>query len=410
MAIASATSRCTGLLRNIAVVATLGATTDISNAYNAANTLPNMLYELLLGGVLSSVLVPTLVRAGRDADGGIAFTQRLLVVASGFLVAVTAIGIACVPEIVSVLSPARQRGATTFFAALLLPEIVFYGLGALLGAVLNVRDSFGPAMWSPVINNVVVVLALGTVEILPGKPNALSTTQILTLGIGTTLGVAAQAGVTVLALRRSGFRWRWPKALPAHLGHARGLAHAGMWALAYVLISQVGVVVVTSVGQHRNELTVFQTADLIFQAPFGVLMVSVLTALMPAMSSAAADGDTLGLVRLARHAYSSAVKWMLPTTALLIAGGWVLGGLFGTAVAASAFGLVPFSVLMTQYRVLYALNDVRTPTLINSAVVAAKVSLVLSWSAGAGWLNVSTSASYAVGAALGHVAVRRRLD
>lgn len=436
MAVASLVSRITGFLRSSLLVAAIG-THEVGDAYNLGNNFPNMVYELLLGGVLSSVLIPLLVQAQEDdEDGGMAYTQRLLSIATVALAAATMLAVVCAPLIASgFVGNGPQRSLTTLFATLLLPEIFFYGIGAMFMAVLNIRHSYAPGAWSPVLNNVVMIVTIGVFFALPGPhtltPSSMTTTQVVVLGVGTTLGIAAQALVLIPALRRSGFRWRWRlRARANELGRMRELGTLATWVFAYVVASQIGVTVIGVVGGRGRAFAVFTNADLLIQMPYGILVVSLLTALMPRLSRAAAREqhdeviDDLGL-----GARLSAVT-LVPITAGLIVLGQALtivlfsygqnsidsARLIGTALAASAFGLFPFAMVMLQLRVFYAMRDGRTPALINVCMVGTKIVIVLVCShlfddpaKIAVSLTTATSASYVVGAVAGHVLLTRRL-
>jgi putative peptidoglycan lipid II flippase len=446
MAVASLTSRLTGFMRSIMLVAALGIG-GVGTAYNAGNNLPNMVYELLLGGVLSSVLIPLLVHAqAEDEDGGVAYTQRLLSLATAALGIMTLLTVLAAPLIAAAFVQAgSQRELTSIFATLLLPEIFFYGLGAMFMAVLNIRHSYAPGAWSPVLNNVIMILTVLVFWLLPGpatlNPATITTPQILVMGIGTTLGIAAQALVLLPSLRKTGFTWHWRfRALPSEVGRMKEVGALAGWVLLYVVSSQVGVSVIQYVGIHNGGFSVFTQADLLFQMPYGILVVSLLTAIMPRLSRAAVRGDTEAVIAdLSLGARLSAVA-LVPVTVGLIALGSVLGvtlfaygqtsiagaHLIGSSLAWSAFGLFPFAIVMLQLRVFYALRDGRTPTCINLFMVATKVVLVLVsnevYRAPSGtdvskhpsvhaveWLNISTSLSYVVGAIAGHILLTRRL-
>ena len=208
MAVASLVSRVTGFLRQLALVSVLGLGV-VNDSYTVANTLPNIVYELLLGGVLTSVMVPLLVRAQtEDADGGEAYTRRLLTVAGVALALATLVAMAAAPLLTRLYlgdgaGPANPELATAF-AWLLLPQIFFYGLGALLGALLNTRGVFGPFAWAPVLNNVVVLAVLAVFVALPGRisldPVRMGEPKLLVLGVGTTLGIVV-AGARAAARR-----------------------------------------------------------------------------------------------------------------------------------------------------------------------------------------------------------------
>ncbi len=437
MAVASLVSRVTGFLRQLALVSVLGLGV-VNDSYTVANTLPNIVYELLLGGVLTSVMVPLLVRAQtEDADGGEAYTRRLLTVAGAVLALATLVAMATAPLLTRLYlgdgtGPANPQLATAF-AWLLLPQIFFYGLGALLGAMLNTRGVFGPFAWAPVLNNVVVLAVLGVFVAVPGQisldPVRLSDPKLLVLGIGTTLGILAQALVMIPAVYRTGFRYRPMWGWDRRLAETGGLA---VWVVGYVLIGQVGYIVTTRVaaGAAPGSVAIYSTAWLLLQVPYGVLGVSLLTALMPRMSRAAAEGRTADVISdLALGTRLSAVV-LLPVSALLTLFGTALGvALFslgagasgdgstrlGATLAASAFGLLPFAVMMLQTRVFYALTDSRTPTLLQLVIVAVKIPLLVAtpYVLPPQWvvlgLAAANSLSFVVGSILGQILLHRRL-
>jgi putative peptidoglycan lipid II flippase len=437
LAIASLTSRITGFLRSVALAAALGiAASRVADAYNLANVLPNMVYELLLGGVLSSVVIPLIVHAQEhDHDRGEAYTQRLLSWSVVVLGIATILAVAAAPLLADAFArPGAQRELISVFASLLLPEIFFYGLGAMFTAVLNTRGVFGPPAWAPVLNNVITIGTVGVFLLIPGPERlteaTITNTQILVLGVGTTLGIAVQAVVLIPYLRRVGFRWRWRFHASEHeTTRISEVSRLAGWVLGYVAISQVGVVVVNLIANHfQGGPTTFSYADLLFQVPYGVVGVSLLTALMPRMSRSAARGDTQGVVAdLSLGARLSAVG-LLPFTGGLIALGPVLttalfsygrgdstdGRYVGVVLAYSAFGLLPFALVMLQLRVFYATRDARTPTLVNVFMVATKVAVILGYYNIVGGRNTlivlsfATSLSYLVGAITGHVLLTRR--
>jgi putative peptidoglycan lipid II flippase len=432
MAIASLASRVTGFLRSVVLAAALG-TGLVADSYNGANSFPNMVYELMLGGVLSSVLIPLLVNAEQhDKDGGEAYTQRLLSIATVTLGAATLVAVAAAPLLAAVfVNNSSERDLTTTFATLLLPEIFFYGLGAMFTAILNIRSVYGPGAWAPVLNNVITIATVGVFALLPGPktllPGNMTSTQVIVLGVGTTLGIAAQALVLVPFLRKVGFRWRWRFRAE---GHERGMREAGSltgWVLGYVIASQIGISVIVKVGFNHNGVTTFTYADLLFQVPYGILGVSLLTALMPRMSRAAARGDRAAVIdHLSLGARLSAVALVPITIGLMVLGPSFTMVIFlgrtdvhqarliGTSLALSAFGLLPFALVMLQMRVFYAMRDARTPTIVNICMVAAKIALVLIAAETLHGdhvieaLNVSTSLSYVLGAVMGHVLLTRR--
>ena len=435
MAIASLVSRITGFLRNSVVAAAVGAGLySVGDAYGLANTLPNMVYELLLGGVLTSVLIPVLVKAQQDdADRGVAYTQRLLSIATAGLACATLLAVLAAPWLIGIFGgPPQYRSVAALWATLLLPEIFFYGLGAMFAAILNSRHVYGWPAWAPVMNNVITICAALLFLLVPGPRNlstgTITNTQILVLGIGTTLGIVAQALVLLIPLRRSGFVWQWRfRAAPNEAGRMAEFRTLTLWVLGYVVVSQLGVVVVNRVANEHGGVQIFANADLLFMVPYGILGVSLLTALMPRMSRSAARGDTSAVLEDLRLGSRLSAVTLVPVsvglmvfgpafTSVILLGRYSESNarLTGVALAAGAFGLLPFAVVMLQQRVFYAMRDARTPTFVNVAMVTTKVALVLAGSllldgrAVVVALTVSTSASYLVGCLVGHQLLRRR--
>jgi putative peptidoglycan lipid II flippase len=435
MAVATVVSRVTGLVARLLLAAALGFGV-LNDSYNIANELPNMVYELLLGGVLSSVAIPVLVRAQRtDADGGYAYAQRLLTMSTVALLVGTIGAVAAAPLLIrlSVTSgPHASPALATAFAYLLLPEILFYGLAALVGAVLNSRGVFGPPAWAPVANNLVVTGVIGAYALTPGRislhPSLMSDAKLWVLGVGTTLGIVVQAAVLLPALRRSGFRWRWRWGWDPRLSSFGGLAG---WVALYVLAGQLGLVITYRIasGTASGGVSTYAYAWTLLIVPYGVLGNSVLTALMPRISRGAADGKIDEVVADLSLGTRMSALLLLPISALLtVAGAQIAIVLFsyghsdlaqadrlGHTLAASAFGLLPYAVVLLQLRVFYALGDARTPTVIMALMVAGKIGLsllapvVLSAQQVVIGLAAANSASFVIGGAAGQVWLWHRL-
>jgi putative peptidoglycan lipid II flippase len=442
MAMATLVSRLTGFLRTVVLTAVLGLGL-VNDAYTVANTLPNLVYELLLGGVLTSVVVPLLVGAQeKDADGGVRYAQRLLTIAVAGLSVLTVLAVLAAPALTWLLNIRQAPGnpgqveLANWLARILLVEIVFYGVGALAGAVLNARGVFGPPAWAPVLNNLVVI-ATGALFLLAGGPGDLTPLtitagQVWLLGIGTTLGIVVQSVVLLPLLPRHGvpLRPRWGL-------RGTGLSEAGtlgLWVMGYVLVSQVGVVVTSRVANAAARgdglgPAALANASLLFQMPYGIIGVALLTALLPRMSRAAARGDVDGVLADLSLGTRLSALGLLPVTALLVVLGPALATVafgrgnasladarsVGTALAVGAIGLLPMAVTLLQLRVFYAMKDARTPTLIQLVMVSVRVPLVLvvpllvdAQQVVAGLMLV-TSITFVVGWIVGDVALRRRL-
>ncbi|GAA3534760.1 murein biosynthesis integral membrane protein MurJ [Amycolatopsis ultiminotia] len=395
MAIASLISRVTGFLWKLLLAAAIG--TGVANdSFNVANTMPNIIFELLIGGVLTSVVVPLLVRSQDDPDHGQAYAQRLLTVGLTVLFGGTVIAVLAAPAFTSLYvdsSGQASSGLTTSFAYLLLPEIFFYGVFALLSAMLNAKHIFGPTAWAPVVNNMVVIFTILVVWLVPGSINvdqpSITDPKVLMLGLGVTGGIVAQAVMLVPPLLRSGFRPRWRWGLDRRMKEFGGLA---LWVVGYVAVSQLGYTITTRVLTKGTPggVTAYSNAWLLFQLPYGVLGVSLLTAIMPRLSRAAADGDTKKLIGDLSYASRISTVTLVPISAVMTIVGSSIGvALFtlgkgsldnaermGQALAISSFALLPYALVMLQMRVFYAMKDARTPTLIMVVMTVVKVPLL----------------------------------
>lgn len=435
MAVATVISRVTGLVAKLLLAAALGFGL-LNDSYNIANELPNMVYELLLGGVLSSVAIPVLVRTQRtDPDGGYAYAQRLLTMATVALAIGTVMAVVAAPWLIRLSvtgGPHASPALATAFAYLLLPEILFYGLAALIGAVLNSRGVFGPPAWAPVANNLVLIAVISAYMLTPGRislqPNLMGDLKLWVLGLGTTLGIVLQAAVLLPALRRSGFRWRWRWGWDPRLTSFSGLAG---WVFLYVLAGQIGLVITYRIASATagGGVATYAYAWTLLIVPYGVLGNSVLTALMPRISRATADGNISAVVADLSLGTRISALLLLPISALFtVAGGQIATVLFsyghsdlaqanrlGQTLAASAFGLLPYAVVLLQLRVFYALDDARTPTVIMALMIIGKIGLsilaaiLLSPQQVVVGLAAANSASFVIGAAAGQVWLSCRL-
>ena len=435
MAVAAIASRLTGFLAKLAFLAVFGAAM-VNSSYTLANTLPNIVFELLIGGVLSSVAIPLLARAQRsDPDGGTAYTQRLVTLGFVGLVLATVLAVAAAPLITKLyLTPGTEVSAelTTDLAYLLLPQILFYGLAALFGAILNTKERFAAQAWAPVLNNLVLIcVSVGFVLIWRNEPETLTRAQVLFLGIGTTAGIALQAAVMLPSLRRSGFRFKWRFGWDKRMAEAGALAG---WAVLYVIVSQIGYAATTrTLSAEASGISIFAYASLLFQMPYGILGVSILTAIMPRMSRHAAAGE----MHLVKQDMSLATRLsamaLLPVTGGILALAGAIGVaasaygrvsvetgiIIGIVLAALAIGLLPLAVSLVQMRVFYAMKDGRTPVLINVIMMAVRVALIslaaamfhgsdreVEWLIAA--MALATALSYVVGAVVGEIWLRRR--
>ena len=406
MAMGTVVSRITGFVRTAVIVYALG-TGAVADAFNTSNTLPNQIHDLVLGGTMTSVILPMLVRANkRDADGGLAYTQRLYTLLVLGLGGITALAMIFASPIVGLyigdVSPAQQHLAT-LFALFFFPQVFFYGMNAYQSAVLNTRDRFGAPMWTPVINNIVVIAVGLTFMVITGgqmvTADSISPLEIQILGIGTTGAIVLQTLALMPAMRAVGFRWR-PRFDFGKLG-LREMGGMAGWTILYVVATQVGLLITTrfanSAGEEAREaglnfgagLTPYANAFQMFQLPYAIIAVSVITALLPRMSRNAADAE-YGLVRddFSNGLRVSAVLLVPASFGMLVFGepaGALLfghgnassadGAFLGYVIQAFALGLLPFSAFQLLLRVFYSMKDTRTPALISFVNIAIGIGL-----------------------------------
>jgi putative peptidoglycan lipid II flippase len=402
MALGTLASRGTGFLRTLVLVYVLGSTAQVSLAYNNANTLPNAVYDLMLGGILTSVVVPLLVSAAkRDADGGEAYDQRMFTLATMALAVLTLIATLAAGLLVDLyahdLTPAEHH-LTVIFAFFFIPQIFFYGVCSLAGGVLNARGHFAAPMWTPVINNIVVIAVLLMYVAIGGTASsatAITGSQVQLLGLGTTLGIVAQTVALIPFLRRVGFRWH-PR-FDFRRAEVQEIVRMAAPLFGYIVTTQVSFLVVQNVAnaayQHASYdgFSTYSYAWQLFQLPYAIVGISVITALLPRMSAHAAERkfadvkrDFSGGVRLSSVIVVPAALILLVLGAPLAEA--VLGyGEMSTADARYtglvfgifSLGLVPYMMFQLMLRVFYAMHDSRTPMYIGVAVMIANITISL---------------------------------
>ena len=379
-------SRVLGFVKAIVLASAIGLVGSASaDAFAVANQLPNTIYVVVAGGVLSAVLVPQIVRAGLHDDGGHAYINRLLTLSLVLLAVATIAATLAAPLFTLLygtqLSP-ETRDLATIFAYWCLPQIFFYGLYTLLGEVLNARRSFGPFTWVPVLNNLVAIAGLVVFMALYGadpngdrSPGEWDFSMIALLAGSATLGIAAQAVVLFWFWRRIGLRYR-----PDFRWRGVGLGDAGRmasWTFGMLLLTTFAGIVETNVvgiasGQGAS-VAALGNAWLIFMLPHSVITVSIATAYFTRMSEHASVGD----IDKVRTDVSSAIRGVsliivLAAIVLVMCAypfATVFTGeasfdsrlAFGNVIVAYVVGLVPFSFLFIVQRAFYALGDTRTP-------------------------------------------------
>ncbi|WP_412077388.1 murein biosynthesis integral membrane protein MurJ [Streptomyces xanthophaeus] len=443
MAAGTIVSRITGFLRTLVIAGAIGVGT-FNDTYQIANTLPTMIYVLVGGGALNAVFIPQLVRAMKnDSDGGEAYANRLLTLVVVLLAGITTICVLAAPVFITMMSPKiasdpQQMDVAVAFARYCLPTMFFMGVHVVLGQILNARGRFGAMMWTPVLNNIVVIATFGAFiwafgGFTTSGVNATTVTAdgVRLLGLGTLLGLTVQALAMLPYLRDAGFKPRLRFDWKGHgLGKAAGLAK---WTFFFVLANQIGLVVVTQLatwagsvaekqGHSGTGITAYNYALLLWQMPQAIITVSVMTAVLPRISRSAHDGDaaavrddiSYGLRTSAVAIVPCAFAFLalgVPMATLLYAGSGSGAQNIGYILMAFGLGLIPYSVQYVVLRGFYAYEDTRTPfynTVIVAAVNAA-VSAASFFVLPARWAVVGMAAAYGLGYAVGVGVAWRRL-
>ncbi|MEU6123320.1 murein biosynthesis integral membrane protein MurJ [Streptomyces sp. NPDC047123] len=443
MAAGTIVSRLTGFLRTLVMAAAIGVGL-LNDSYQVANTLPTMIYVLVGGGALNAVFIPQLVRAMKnDEDEGEGYANRLLTLVMVLLAGVTVICVVAAPMFVRMMSPTIaddpvRMDVTVTFARFCIPTMFFMGVHVVLGQILNARGRFGAMMWTPVLNNIVVIATFGAFIWAFGgftdsgvTPANITPDGVRLLGIGTLLGLVVQALAMLPYLREAGFKLRLRFDWRGHgLGKAARLAK---WTFFFVLANQIGMVVVTQLatsagttatdqGHSGTGITAYNYALLLWQMPQAIITVSVMTAVLPRISRSANDGDaaavrddiSYGLRTSAVAIVPCAFAFLalgVPMATLLYAGSGSGAQNIGYTLMAFGLGLIPYSVQYVVLRGFYAYEDTRTPfynTVIVAAVNAA-ASAACFFVLPARWAVVGMAASYGLAYAVGVGVAWRRL-
>ncbi|MFA7498208.1 MAG: murein biosynthesis integral membrane protein MurJ [Leucobacter sp.] len=404
MASGTMVSRILGLVKAVLLAYAIGSVGSVSaDAFANGNLLPNTLYMILLGGMLNAVLVPQIVRAAQNPDGGAGYINKILTLISVGMIVIAVIAMLVAPWIVwltAVAWPPEQLALATAFAYWCLPQIVFYGLYTVLGEVLNARSVFGPFTWAPVLNNVIGIAGILVFIWMFGADPEGDRTVLdwngLSIGVlagSATLGVIAQALILFVSWRAAGLRYR-----PDFKWRGMGLgrtAKIAAWSLATIGVMQIGGLItnnVVALGSGAGPSTsAMQNVWLIFMMPHSVIAVSLATAYFTRLS----EWGQTGQMREFRADFSASARqialvMMFAAVALFAAAPFVARIInfgatqlqvdqFSQALQAYVVSLAAYSFLFIVQRAFYALSDTRTPfvfTAIQMAIVVV-LSLVL---------------------------------
>lgn len=441
LAAGTVVSRILGFVRAVVLTTAIGQVAA-GDAFGVGNQLPNNIYALIAGGVLSAVLVPQIVRAASHDDGGERFINRVVTLGIVIFAVVTIIATLLAPVLVRVYASGSTTGRgftpeglslATAFAYWCLPQIFFYALYSLLSEVLNARKVFGPFTWAPVVNNVVSVAGLVLFMVLFGaaKQNQQvadwDSSKVVLLGAATTLAVAAQAVILFAFWKRAGLTFRLDF-------HWRGVGlgatgRAASWLFGMILITQLAGIVQTRVvsiaSGHGPSVLALQNSWLIFMLPHSVIAVSIATAYFTRMSGHAQSGQLVGMRDdLSASLRSIGLLIVFAAVALSVVAypfarfftdtGFTDVRGMGNVILAFLPGLILFSTLFVLQRVFFALGDTRTPFLLQCVQSGLfVVGAILCMTLPSEWIGVGvaavTSLAGSMQAVVAVVLVRRRL-
>lgn len=408
LAMASGTlvSRILGFVRSALLVAAIGVTAGTAAAFNLANTLPNMVYNLLAAGIVNAILIPQIVRALKSRSGS-EYVSKLLTAAGTILFGVTIAAMAATPLLITILAPTLPgpvRSLTISFAIICVPQIFFYGVYNLLGELLNARGIFGPYMWAPVANNLIGIASLIAFlklwgragEVLPAE--TFTNQQIMLLAGASTFGVIIQAAVLFIPLRKAGvplrldFRFRG-----TDFGSAGKVAS---WTFATLLVSQIGVISTTNLasrGDTFTELTgevvaglqAYQYAFMLFMVPQSLIAVTIATAMFTRMADDASDRNMAavaanyhrGVQLILLFSFAATAVLMVaanPLMAMIMPGfGNQASSQYGMILVALMLGLPSIGLVLMSQRMFFALENAKPVFLMG--IVPTALQLIVGW-------------------------------
>lgn len=430
MAVGTVLSRVTGMGRLVAAAYAVGINeTGLADTYHLANTMPNVIYELVLGGVLSSVFIPVIVQELRTKSREEAWEAVSSVVATALTVlfAIAAFAVVAAPWLIRLFTQrlsgedaAQQQELATFFLRVFAPQVLLYGYAAIAAGLLNVHDRFAVPMYLPILNNLVVIATfVGFAALVDGVPSVEGVNgdlgQKLLLAGGTTAGVAVMALANWPSVRNLPGRLRWRP----NFRHpsVKKLGRLSTWTFGYVISNQITFTIALALAYGvRGGATAYFTAFAFFQLPYGIAAVSIMTALVPTLAAQAVDGDADGFrARTASGIRAMAILMIPATAAYLVLSRPLIRTLLQHGVMQEessemvagvldmlSVGLLPFSTFLLLVRAFNARQDTRTPLWCNLISNAAYLvaSFALFPLLGVRGLGLSHTVCYVVAAAV----------
>lgn len=433
MAAGTALSRITGFGRIAALAAAFGFT-RLTDAYNLANTTPNILYELVLGGVLGGTSVTVFTRHLRtDEDGGRAAVSAVVTAVALPLIALSALLALAAPLVIGLYAagadfPADQRSAAISLLRWFAPQVAILGAITVAAALLQARRRFAAPMWAPVAANLAIIaVVVGAAAVYGSGLDAGDAVRrpglIVALGAGTTAAYALQAFILLVRLRGTAVwgGWRWQPDHPA----VRTVLRLSVWLVGLTAANQVALwVMLTLAGRRAGGISAFKAAELFFQLPHAVITVSVASAVLPVLAELWSSGR--------RSEFAARSRWALRNTAMLVVPAALAlfllaepvvsialerGALSESSVDLTtgvlrmlALGIPGFSAFILLIRCCFAMADTRAAfwlyVLQNSVAVAVAVSTFDRL--GVRSLGLSYAVSYSIAAVAAFVYVSRQ--
>ncbi len=435
MTVGTIISRATGVLRLAVLAATLGvAETRFTDTYNLANTAPNILYELVLGGVIASVFVPIFVELleNKDREEAAATISGIFNVSLLILIGLSLIGVLAAPLIAKFYASRlsgedlrQQQEVLTFLLRVFIPQVALYGIYFMASGLLNAHKRFVLPMWTPIVNNLVLIAVLvffhqayGLIDL-----GSATTTHLLVLGLGTTLSVAPMGLLLIPSMARLG-DYRLVFRIEPEL--RKRLIHLSVYLIGFVVSNQAAYVIVQWLANGvQGAYTAYIAASTFFLLPVGLFVWSLTTVLLPSLSRSALSQDWAGFSSTLSVGIRGTLFLIVPSAAgFLVLGaplveaflehGVVTGTSTRLIVEVLIFftlGLVQFSVYQLLVRAFYALQDGRTPFFINLVVVLVNIAInvpMFAWF-GVGGLAAGQAVAYTLGVALQARELHRRV-
>lgn len=440
MSVGTALSRITGFGRIAAMAWAIGGTeSKLPDTYNIANSMSNVVYQLVIGEVLATIFVPIFVQhiktKKRDESWQLASSiLNISILLSTLFVVATVLAAPWIIKIYTFriddpLLRLQQEQVGAFLLRLIMPQMIFYSIGAVLTGLLNANRRFAAPMFAPLLNNLIVIGTFVTFRMTHGTSvpalDGLTTFDKVLLGGGTTLGVVVMTLALWPSIRQLKgtwnprlFAWRHPA-----IRHVGSLAR---FSLAYVLVNQVGLWVVTMLAnQTQGGVSAYQAAWILYQLPYGIFAVSVMTALMPRMSAHHVEGDTAAVRRVVSQGLRTTAFIVIPASAglvalsrplirLLLERGIFTGAsttLYAQTFVFMALGLAFYAAFQQIMRAFYAMQDTKTPWAVNMVCVGTNIATAIplynEW--GVPGLGLSHAICYFAGAIVGGAILRKRL-